>query len=321
VLPYSTVIKKAQFRGGENWDKTGHESMWFTMTTIKEDEAVLSSIENIQGRRYNCNRFLFNLESIFVSDIEYITFHPSYSYEEFVEGIKARTNEKNNLEYYYDDGIFKRICNRAANDPKNKFVVVIDELNRGNLAKIFGELITIIENDKREEFPVRLAYSKQRFTVPKKLFLICTMNTADRSLVQIDIALRRRFGFEEFLPMPELLTKPIEGISLSQLLENLNKLILEHSGNREYRIGHAYFMSNGEQLTNLDELKFVFETDIIPLLQEYFYEDYSVLKDVLGGNFVDVDNQRIRSVSSTKFKEAIQPILEYGKQKATEESV
>ena len=105
------------------------------------------------------------------------------------------------------------------------------------------------------------------------------------------------------------------------MLGNLNKLVINHSGNREYQIGHSFFMKNGKQFTSLSDVKFAFETEIIPLLQEYFYEDYSVLKDVLGEDFVDVDNQKITSLNETQFKTALNPILEYGKTKTTEETV
>lgn len=320
VLPYRDLKKNAQFRGGQNWDETGETSMWFTLSTVTEKQASLNTNDAVSGKRYNWNQFLFNLGSIFISDIEYVTFHPSYSYEEFVEGIKARTKDKG-LEYYYEDGIFKRICTKARNDSTNKYVLIIDELNRGNLSKIFGELITTMENDKRDNLSVNLAYSKTKFSIPQNVYLVGTMNTADRSLVQVDVALRRRFGFVEFPPKPQLLSKPVDGISLDHLLVNLNKLVVHHSGNREYMIGHSFFMKSGKQFTNLSEVKFVFETEIIPLLQDYFYEDYVVLKDVLGEDFVDVNNQRINSLSEAQFKAALQPILEYGKPKAPEESV
>lgn len=314
VIPFDVIKDNAQFRGGEHWDSSGDNSMWFTMSTLKEDMAILRSKHSLKENRYDCRKFLFNPDRIFISDIEYVTFHPSYSYEEFIEGIRARTNNISQLEYYIEDGIFKRICRAASNDKNenNRYVLIIDEINRGNISKIFGELITIIEKDKRDQIPVTLAYSKTRFTVPKNIFIVGTMNTADRSLVQIDLALRRRFGFVEIMPQPSLL-KNIEGISLKSLLENLNTLILEHTDNREQQIGHSYFMRDGESITTLSDLQFVFETEIIPLLQEYFYQDYNEIAKVLGPDFVNTGRQEINKLTNEQFRTALNYILNHGK--------
>jgi len=215
--------------------------------------------------------------------IRKVTFHPSYSYEEFVEGIKPKPKGQT-LEYPIEPGIFRIICEEAKNDdPEIKYVLFIDEINRGNISKIFGEIITLIEKDKRDVQFLQLAYSKEEFSVPQNLYIIGTMNTADRSLTQIDAALRRRFGFSELMPKPELLPQKIEGISLRDLLVKLNERIT-NEGLREKQIGHSYLMS----VQDLKDLQFAFANEIVPLLQDYFYDDYKKLEEeILSDKFID----------------------------------
>jgi hypothetical protein len=185
-----------------------------------------------------------------------VTFHQSFSYEEFAEGIKPLTNEAGEVNYRVVDGVFKQICRQAESDPDNKYLIIIDEINRANIAKVFGELITLIEDDKRigalNELKVTLPYSQEEFGVPKNLYILGTMNTSDRSIALLDIALRRRFTFIELKPDPELLKeKIIEGIKLDQLLIQLNKRITLLIG-RDYQIGHSYFMN----VETLEDLRF-----------------------------------------------------------------
>lgn len=319
VLPESLKKQYAKFSDSAtgNWDPSGNAQHSYHII-ITENSAKLKTKDGVD---YDCSNLLDNLDVLNLSQnhnssgyIRNVTFHQSYSYEEFVEGIKPKIDDKGQLAYEIEDGIFKRICNDARKQPQNKFVLVIDEINRGNISKILGELITLLDNDKRETFQVNLAYSKERFTVPKNVFIICTMNTADRSLVQIDVALRRRFGFIELLPRPELLDDLPE-ISLAKLLKNLNQLVIEHTKNREFQIGHSYFMKDGKSMISVSDVKFAFETEIIPLLQEYFYDDYYELEKVLGPNFVDTQKQLIiQHDSEADFLKALGPILEYGNQ-------
>lgn len=170
---------------------------------------------------------------------------------------------------------------------KDNFVFIVDEINRGNISKIFGELITLIESSKRvgksEGMSVRLPYSQKLFGVPKNVYIIGTMNTADRSIATIDTALRRRFLFREMLPAPKVLADiSVEDLSISELLTRLNKRIAVLY-DREHTIGHAYFMPLKASPT-IDTLAEIFANNIIPLLQEYFYEDYEKIRLVLGDN-------------------------------------
>ncbi|MGY3792980.1 McrB family protein [Aquimarina sp. 433] len=172
------------------------------------------------------------------------------------------------------------------------YVLVIDEINRGNVSQIFGELITLLEPDKRignkEEIRIKLPYSKTPFGVPKNLYIIGTMNTADRSVEALDTALRRRFSFVEMMPDPEVITpREVEGIDIKTVLETINKRV-EVLIDRDHTIGHSYFMG----ITSLGDLANVFKDKVIPLLQEYFYGDYGKIGLVLGDGFVKVETDK-----------------------------
>lgn len=333
--------------------------------------------------------------------IRFVTFHQSYGYEEFVEGLRA-SSDQGQVSYDVESGIFKQICEQASqgvdadSDPLEQaleqfkaeleesavlnlktlrgndfgvqyhgnttfrvfpeatshedlgrgypvsidnirklyrglstkkiynssyvksilnhvkksynvsdyeapkqgqaknFVLIIDEINRGNISKIFGELITLIEDTKRsgegqdEALEVVLPNSGDSFTVPNNLYLIGTMNTADRSLAMMDTALRRRFDFVEMMPKPELFKDiSVKGIDLAELLHKMNQRI-EVLYDREHTLGHAFFMPVKALVKDQDkafnELKSVFKNKIIPLLEEYFFEDWNKIRLVLGDN-------------------------------------
>jgi 5-methylcytosine-specific restriction enzyme B len=220
-----------------------------------------------------------------------VTFHPSYGYEDFVRGIRPVSNtESEASQFRMVDGVFKQICDRAKADPSHRYAIFIDEINRANIAKVFGELITLIEEDKRAEYDHKgrlvggmeldLAGNapgdNMRFGVPKNLDIYGTMNTADRSIALLDIALRRRFEFRELQPEYDLLNDEIEGVDLARLLRRINER-LEFYLDREHRIGHAYLLN----AKSLAELRRTFRLKIIPLLQEYFFDDLARVKSVL----------------------------------------
>ncbi|EMG31160.1 McrB family protein [Campylobacter showae] len=361
--------------------------------TGKTYSVVRKALEIIEGNASD-DRSKFK-EYVEKGQIKFITFHQSYGYEEFVEGIKAET-KNDNVSYKIEDGAFKKICKRAngdnwkkillkdtkeeltedgfkklyknyvdklplfsnnmygkiletptdkqpfylyknnlfsilvkpqnSNDPKTiscdklikdifhndnygmpsyepviiqdilgqeyesykanhinqNCILIIDEINRGNISKIFGELITLIEPSKRlgadDEIIVELPYSKEKFGVPSNLYIIGTMNTADRSIALMDTALRRRFEFVEMMPEYDNLNEiNIEGINIGEMLKTINDRI-EYLYDRDHTIGHAYFMG----VTDMGALANVFKNKILPLLQEYFYDDWEKIRLVLG---------------------------------------
>lgn len=222
-----------------------------------------------------------------------VTFHPSFTYEDFVRGIRpVAQSEDGTTQFLLVDGKFKQICDEAHANPTKRYGFFIDEINRANIAKVFGELITLIEPDKRATFDPEgrlirgmavqlpggdLAGATERpFGVPENLDIYGTMNTADRSIALLDIALRRRFEFEEVEPNYQELRTPVAGIEIDRLIRHINDR-LEYLLDRDHRIGHGYVMHD----RSLQELSNSFSKKIIPLLQEYFFDDLSRVAMVL----------------------------------------
>ena len=295
------------------------------------------SLENVLARKREDLRKAFE-QYVKEKRIEFVTFHQSYGYEEFIEGLRPvlansdKSEQSKDVKYEIVPGVFKSFCdhihgkdnpskqpvnetkiqesptvpqddsadtladhgeheteaepqNAAAPAPKN-YVFIIDEINRGNISKIFGELITLIEESRREgeseETRAPLLQSKEeKFVVPSNLYIIGTMNTADRSITQIDTALRRRFSFREMMPDTSTLEGCIvDRINIKKMLETINKRI-EYLMDREHQIGHAYLLPL-KQNNTIKNLGKIFKDKIIPLLQEYFFDDYEKIRLVLG---------------------------------------
>lgn len=345
-------------------------------------------------------------ELVNVGDVRFVTFHQSFSYEDFVEGLRAESGKDGQLRYEVVSGVFKSLCESAdggyrafkvgdrfgtgytvidasvdavelekpqgkhlaigmsmlnalatyvrdekltiedlgnsawdkkvpnstldpflVNGYKNFLpfmvkhmvgqsesglfepspsqkkpakVLIIDEINRGNISRIFGELITLIEPSKRagaaEALEVMLPYSKKRFSVPDNVYLVGTMNTADRSLAALDIALRRRFTFIEVPPQPELLAGvSVEGIDIAQLLHIMNERIAVLL-DRDHCLGHAYFMPLKED-NSLERLELIFREQVLPLLQEYFFEDWQRIQWVLNDQRKSAENRFLQQPS------------------------
>lgn len=232
------------------------------------------------------HRVLKEILPQYAPHVRAVTFHPSMSYEEFIEGLRPDPGPDGHVTYTVMPGIFLEVCEAARQSPDKQFVLMIDEINRANVSRVFGELMTLLETDKRLDREgrgpaVRLTYSKRAFGVPANLDVFGTMNSADRSIALLDTALRRRFRFEEIGPDPALLENVwIEDVNLCTLLQTLNQRI-EYLLDREHRLGHAYFMRNGTPISTLDELKSVFREQVIPLLMEYFHDDWERIALVL----------------------------------------
>ena len=217
--------------------------------------------------------------------IAFVTFHQNFAYEDFIEGIRPVLEGSSGVGHEIREGIFKQICRVAGSQPNSRFVLIIDEINRGNIAKIFGELITLVESSRRlgrdHETRASLSYSRERFGVPENLYIIGTMNTADRSIQLLDTALRRRFQFVELMPNCEHpgINSNCKGVDCSMLLTKMNERITALI-DREHQIGHTYLLN----VATIEELAESFKHRIFPLLQEYFFDDWSKIRMVLGGN-------------------------------------
>lgn len=222
------------------------------------------------------------------------TFHPGYGYEDFVEGLRPRT-ASGHMVFEPRDGLFKLVCADAARQPNRGFYIVVDEFNRGDVPRIFGELLTILERDKRG-MEVVLPVTGDPFAVPPNVFLIGTMNTADRSISLLDAALRRRFGFIELMPdSAQLHGRKVGGLPLGPWLDALNARLRRHLKRdaRNLQVGHAYLMPH-QPITSIAEFARVLRDDLVPLLEEYCYDDFAMLGDILGSTLVDVQAGRIR---------------------------
>lgn len=265
------------------------------------------------------------------------TFHQAYTYEEFVEGIRPRS-EDGKIRYRVEDGLFKKMSllalaeglgagvraldveqrlqrarerlgseseplTRSDFHGARQFVLVIDEINRANVARVMGELITLLEDDKRlggtDPLVLRLPASSERFAVPPNLHVLGTLNTADRSIALMDVALRRRFAFEEIRPDAEVLVKALTtGEKLKQLVVDIfttinQRLLFLHD--REHQIGHAYYL----KVRTIDDLRDIMVKKVLPLLQEYFFGQWNRVALTLGHPMkdngrvpVEIDDER-----------------------------
>lgn len=272
--------------------------------------------------------------------ISFTTFHQSYGYEEFIEGIKPIIDEnKQDIGYTIEPGVFKKFCDNAKSITRTStgiestvieentepYVFIIDEINRGNISKIFGELITLIESTKRAGMPEAasaiLPYSGDEFSVPSNVYILGTMNTADRSIALMDTALRRRFQFVEMMPDSDVLRKihadKVEDLDVAAMLDKINERI-EYLYDREHTIGHAFFTDLKDDAT-LVKLQSIFEKSVIPLLQEYFYEDYQKIQLVLGDNAKSDDSLKFiideKVIAKNIFKGNVEDVIDLPEKK------
>lgn len=241
------------------------------------------------GKTFVAKRFAFSLiGEVDNNRVEMIQFHQSYAYEDFVMGYRPREDGGFGLEF----GVFYDFCSKAMQNPEKDYYFIIDEINRGNLSKIFGELFMLIEGDKRDEY-VTMGYSKEKFTVPSNMFIIGTMNTADRSLAQLEIALRRRFAFITLEPnFNEKWRAHLVGQGVSDALIEKVLFVVENINNEirgdfqlgsGYEIGHSFFTNLPETMDENTWFNRVLAFEIKPLLEEYFFDRPEMVATLLEG--------------------------------------
>lgn len=247
-----------------------YSSVEYAVAIIEEREVDLAQ-KTVHERKALMEKYETFVEK---EQIIFTTFHQSYGYEEFIQGIRPIL-KAGSICFEISDGVFKKIADRAMKDERNNYVMIIDEINRGNISGIFGELITLIEEDKRwgeeNQMSVTLPLGEE-FAVPNNLYIIGTMNSADQSISLLDSGLRRRFDFVEMAPNPEF----IENDVLKKVLSALNACLRKELCSGDFLIGHSYFISKKE-----NELAHIMNNNIIPLLYEYFYDDEAKVRKVL----------------------------------------
>jgi len=324
----STTVEYGSRLGSLIFDKK-EDSIWFIAKP--NDPAVSELKELINELKAASDDDSSNKE---IDNFKFITFHQSTSYETFVEGImpvlsEETKDESTDVQYEVRKGTFYKACDEAAKlagflglkdciehskeervqkfKTAKPYALLIDEINRGNISAILGELITLIEEDKRltkNEIIVELPYSGNPFAVPPNLHIIGTMNTADRSVEALDTALRRRFSFTEMPPIYELsgLDYDFAGVKGKDILEKINKRI-QKLLDRDHLIGHSYFLLSEEEKTQPEtKLMDSFYRNIIPLLQEYFFGDYAKIGAVLGEGFVIKESEEDQDIFATGYE-------------------
>ncbi len=225
----------------------------------------------------------------------FVSFHQAYGYEEFVEGIRPHIADNGQMSYRVESGAFLRLCQQAKQDPSHRYAMLIDEINRANVARVFGELMSLIEPTKRagqtDSLSVNLAYSRQPFSVPSNVDIYATMNSQDHSLAPLDMAFRRRFEFIECQPQPQLLGKVMANgaeIDLAKLLTALNERILQNLA-KDSQLGHSFLWG----IDSLHALSAAFSQSIIPQVAQACQHHGQILQAVFGQAFIRlVDNKK-----------------------------
>lgn len=276
-------------------DNINHASQSFFDKDASGAWFLMADIEHfLLEQQHSLNQLIQNEQnpSVHIKRYAFLSFHQSYGYEEFVEGLRPILNDTGQLSYRIVQGAFVQLCEQARQDPTQTYALFIDEINRANVSKVFGELLTLIEVNKRagmaQHASVCLAYSGKEFSVPANVDIYATMNMADRSLTPLDMAFRRRFEFIAITPQPDLLPKDMAGIDMVALLGALNVRISAILG-ADYVLGHAPFMA----VRDMADLNHVMKSHILPLLLEYSYQDWQQVRLILADDAKPVDTQFI----------------------------
>lgn len=297
--PKSKTVNVKQRFNPALFDKD-ESSYWYLM-----DES-LSLLHDLQQKLHDYHQAINNQQITTQQNYTFVSFHQAYGYEEFVEGIRPKINDKGQMTYSVEKGVFFELCQKAKKHPNQRFAIFIDEINRANVAKVFGELMSLIEPSKRagqkNALSVNLAYSGQAFSVPSNMDIFATMNSQDHSLTPLDMAFRRRFLFVECLPKPELLGKIVVGedeIDLAKLLEKLNDKIIENLG-KDSQLGHSFLW----EIDTLDKLANAFLYSIMPQIAQNCQNNGQIMQQIFGKNFIEIRDNATKNqyfVAQTSF--------------------
>lgn len=305
----SKTVRYSQRSANYYFDKNT-DSTWYLLEEVKEERA--RSLDSLLTLQQTLMQQPFNHDPSthaqpVISRTSLVSFHQAYGYEEFVEGIRPVVGTQGQISYQIQSGAFIKLCQRAAKDPSHRYAMLIDEINRANVARVFGELLSLIEPSKRAgqstAMQVNLAYSGRPFSVPSNVDIYATMNSQDQSLAPLDLAFRRRFHFIDCRPNPELLAvivvstdsepQPQDTIDLGRILAGLNSRICQVLG-QDNQLGHAFLMS----VTSLTELQTALVQQIIPQLAQASGNQVSLLHYLLNDDERPAERQFIHDQPS-----------------------
>lgn len=285
----NSVRVKYHRRASQSYFDKDDSSNWFLLA---DSLPLLADLQNKLNDYQNAISHQFQAKK---QRFSFVSFHQAYGYEEFVEGIRPHIADNGQMSYRVESGAFLRLCQQAKNDPSHRYAMLIDEINRANVARVFGELMSLIEPSKRagqiDSLSVNLAYSRQPFSVPSNVDIYATMNSQDHSLAPLDMAFRRRFEFIECLPQPQLLGKVMANgieIDLAKLLTTLNERISQNLA-KDSQLGHSFLWG----IDSLHALNAAFSQSIIPQVAQACQHHGQILQAIFGQRFIRlVDNKK-----------------------------
>lgn len=282
--PNSQILAKEISRASVAYFDKDESGNWYLM-----DES-LPLLADLSQKLNDYQQAIANQQTTTQQNYTFVSFHQTYGYEEFVEGIRPDIADNGQMRYQITKGEFLKLCEQARNKPKQRFAIFIDEINRANVAKVFGELMSLIEPSKRagqaNAMTVALAYSGEKFSVPNNVDIFATMNSQDLSLAPLDLAFRRRFKFVECLPMPELLGKITADnvtIDLAILLEKLNEKIRQTLG-KDSQLGHSFLW----EIDTLEKLANTFLYNILPQIAQSCQNNGHIMQQIFGDDLITV---------------------------------
>lgn len=287
--PNSKTLAKKIARASVAYFDKDESSNWYLM-----DES-LPLLADLSQKLSDYQNAIANQQAIIQQNYIFVSFHQTYGYEEFIEGIRPILNTNGQMSYRIEQGVFLKLCELANKNPNQRFAIFIDEINRANVAKVFGELMSLIEPSKRagqaSTMTVALAYSGETFSVPSNVDIFATMNSQDHSLAPLDLAFRRRFSFVECLPMPTLLGKiTVDNVTLDLaiLLEKLNDKIADILG-KDSQLGHSFLW----EIHGLDKLANAFLYNIVPQVAQSCQNDGQILQQIFGESLITVEEKQV----------------------------